>query len=383
MKVPLLDLTGQYSAFRDEALEAITSLCDSQKFILGEAVERFEKNIASYCGAKHAVGMSSGTDALIAALMALDVGPGDAVITTPYTFFATAGSIVRLGATPIFADIDPVTFNISPDGVNTAIKRLKQERKDLHAKVLMPVHLFGQCADMDPLMELAQEHGLKVVEDAAQAIGAEYPGKGGTKKAGAIGDIGCFSFFPSKNLGGFGDGGMVTTNDDALAERLRMLRNHGARDRYRHDMVGGNFRLDAIQAAVLDIKLKFLESWHEARRGNAGRYNLAFSESQVEAPRAVYAETGVKNYHIYNQYVVRIPKRDEVVKRLGKAEIGCAVYYPVSLHLQDCFANLGYGAGDMPESEKAAMESLALPIYPELTRDMQMTVIEELLSGTG
>jgi dTDP-4-amino-4,6-dideoxygalactose transaminase len=378
MKVPLLDLKGQYAGLRDEIRKVMDEVCDSQYFILGPKVEAFEKHVAKFCGVSHAVGMSSGTDALLVALMALDVGPGDAVLTTPYTFFATVGSIVRLGATPVFADIDPVSFNIDPAKARKALASLSKRSAKLKPKVLLPVHLYGQMADMDPLLDLAKEFGLKVVEDAAQAIGSEYPSKHGAKRAGAIGDMGCFSFFPSKNLGGFGDGGMVTTNDAALAEKLRVLRNHGSKPKYYHKLVGGNFRLDALQAAILDIKLKHLESWHEARRSNAARYDEAFKGTAVGVPRAVYAGRGAKNHHIYNQYVVRVRNRDGMIERLRAADVGCEVYYPVPLHLQECFGNLGHKPGDMPESERAANETLALPIYPELTAEMQGYVADVL-----
>ena len=381
MKVPLLDLTGQYQTIREEVRAAIDAVCDSQRFILGPKVEAFEANVARYCGARHAVGVSSGTDALIVALMALEVGPGDAVITTPYTFFATVGSIVRVGATPVFADIDPVTYNLSAAGVEALLRAWPSRLQGVRPKVLLPVHLYGQCADMDALGAVARRHGLRVVEDAAQAIGAEYPSSAGARKAGAMGDMGCFSFFPSKNLGGFGDGGMVTTDDTELAERLRVLRDHGAKPKYYHQRVGGNFRLDALQAAVLDVKLKRLDQWHEARRAHALRYDAAFRGTAVSAPAAVYAGRGVKDPHIYNQYVVRVPARDQVRQSLQQADIGCEVYYPVPLHLQECFRDLGYRAGDFPESERSAGQTLALPVYPELTGPMQEYVADTLKSA--
>ena len=379
MKVPLLDLKGQYAGIREEIRKAMDEICDSQYFILGPNVEAFEKHVAEYCGAAHAVGVSSGTDALLIALMALDVGPGDAVVTTPYTFFATGGSIARVGATPIFADIDPLTFNMNPARARKVLESFPMRLKNLKPKALLPVHLYGQAADMDPLLELAKEHGLKVIEDAAQAIGCEYPSKQGVRRAGAMGDMGCFSFFPSKNLGGFGDGGMVTTNDPELAEKLRILRNHGSKPKYYHKLIGGNFRLDALQAKVLDIKLKHLEAWHEARRTNAKRYDAALARTAVQTPQAVYAGKGIRNYHIYNQYVVRVQERERVMARLKAADVGNEIYYPVPLHLQECFRDLGYKAGDMPESEKAANETLALPIYPELAPEMQKWVAEVLL----
>jgi len=375
VKVPLLDLTAQYATLRDEIRAAIDEVCDSQRFILGPVVETFERHVAEYCGAPHAIGVSSGSDALLVALMALEVGPGDAVFTTPYSFFATVGSIVRLGATPVLVDIDPVTFNMDPARLEEALDRPAERFRDLNAKAVLPVHLFGQAADMDPILDLARRYGLRVVEDAAQAIGAEYPSGSGPRRAGSMGDAGCFSFFPSKNLGGFGDGGMVTTADAALAERIRLLRNHGAHPKYYHPLLGGNFRLDALQAAVLDIKLKYLGGWHEGRRRNAQRYTEAFRGTAVKPPAAVYEGRGVVHFHIYNQYVVRVPERDRVVRALKAAGVGCEVYYPVPLHRQECLSGLSYRAGDFPESEKAAREALALPVYPELTHEMQDRVI--------
>ncbi len=380
MKVPLLDLKAQYAGIRDEVVPALDKLCESQMFILGAAVDSFEKKMADYCGSSHAIGVSSGTDALLAALMALGIGPGDGVITTPFSFFATVGSIVRLGAVPILADIDPVTFNIDPEQVKAVIESPPDRFKDVKIKAIMPVHLYGQCADMDRIMEIAHEHGLAVVEDACQAIGAEYPGKAGVARAGAIGEFGCFSFFPSKNLGGFGDGGMVTTNDADLADTMVKMRNHGMHPKYYHAMVGGNFRLDAIQAAVLEIKLARLESWHAARRKNAAHYDARFAGSAVKSPSAVYSGSDAKNYHIYNQYVIRVSNRDDVVAHLRELEIGCDVYYPLSLHEQECFASWGYVKGDMPVSEKAAAEVMAIPVYPELTDEMLDAVADAVLS---
>ncbi len=378
MKVPLLDLKAQYAPIRDDIRAAIDEVCDAQYFILGGKVSALEEKIAAYCGTSGAIGVTSGSDALLIALMAMDVGPGDAVITTPYTFFATVGSIVRLGATPVFADIDPVSYNIDPGSVRALLENWPARFKESRPKVLLPVHLYGQCADMAPLLDLASEHGLKVVEDAAQAIGSEYPHEGSARKAGAMGDVGCFSFFPSKNLGGFGDGGMVTTNDPALEEKIKMLRNHGSSPKYYHGLVGGNFRLDAIQAAVLDVKLQHLETWHEARRKNARRYNEAFAGSPIVAPQAAYEDAGVRNYHIYNQYIVRVPQRDAMREGLLSRNVGCEIYYPLPLHMQECFETLGYQKGEFPESEKAAAETLALPIYPELTDEMQDYVADSL-----
>ena len=384
MKVPLLDLKEQYAGLREEIRQAIDEVCDAQYFILGARVEQFERHVADYCGVAHAVGLSSGTDALIVALMALGVGPGDAVVTTPYTFFGTVGSIVRLGATPVFVDIAPDTYNIDPAAARALLESPPERLAGLNLKAMIPVHLYGQCADMAPILALAAEFGLKVVEDAAQAIGAEYPLDGGAARAGTMGDVGCFSFFPSKNLGGFGDGGMAVTRDAGLANRIRLLRNHGAEPKYYHALVGGNFRLDAIQAAVLNVKLDHLEDWHAARRENAAVYEELLAGTDVGRPAAVYHDRGIVNYHIYNQYVVRVKGRDATRDRMKAADIGCEIYYPVPLHMQECFADLGYVEGDMPESEKAARETLALPIYPELTRAMQEAVVTELTeAGKG
>ncbi len=380
MNVPLLDLKAQYAGLKGEIIPVIEELCDSQMFILGAAVESFEKKCAEYCGTRHAVGISSGTDALLVALMALGVGPGDAVVTTPFSFFGTVGSIVRLGAVPVLADIDPVTYNIDPAKLDAVLESPPDRFKDLNFKAIMPVHLYGQCAEMDSIMAIAEKHGMSVVEDACQAIGAEYPASSGARRAGAMGQFGCFSFFPSKNLGGFGDGGLVTTNDDSLAEKVVKLRNHGMHPKYYHSIVGGNFRLDALQAAVLGVKLAYLESWHDGRRENASHYDRRFEGSAVQTPTAVYRDKGVKNFHIYNQYVIRVPDRDAVVAHLRDSGIGCDVYYPLSLHEQECFRNWGYVKGDMPESEKAAGEVMALPIYPELTAEMLDAVADAVLS---
>lgn len=380
MKVPLLDLRAQYAGLREEIVPAIEELCESQMFILGAAVESFEKKMADYCGTSHAIGVSSGTDALVVSLMALGIGPGDGVITTPFTFFATAGSIVRLGAVPVLVDIDPVTFNIDPVQIEALLASPPDSLKDVNLKAIMPVHLYGQCVDMDPIIAVARKYNLAVVEDACQAIGAEYPGADGPRRAGAMGDFGCFSFFPSKNLGGFGDGGMVTTNDAELADKVVKLRNHGMHPKYYHAMIGGNFRLDALQAAVLEIKLAKLESWHEGRRKNAAHYDQRFAGSPVKSPAAVYKDKGVTNHHIYNQYVIRVPDRDAVVAHLRAEDIGCDIYYPVSLHEQECFKDLGYSKGDMPASEKASAEVMAIPIYPEMTTEMLDAVADAVLS---
>jgi dTDP-4-amino-4,6-dideoxygalactose transaminase len=360
MHVPLLDLKAQYASIRDEIQSALDRVIESQRFILGPEVEALEREIAAYCNCRYAVGVSSGTDALHVAMMATGIQPGDEVITSPYSFFASAGEIARLGARPVFVDIDPRTYNIDPAGIEARVTG--------RTRAIMPVHLFGQVADMPSIMQIAKRHNLYVIEDAAQAIGAELDGK----RAGSIGDIGCFSFFPSKNLGGFGDGGMVTTNDQALADRMRLLRMHGSRDRYRHEIVGGNFRLDAIQAAVLRVKLKYVEAWTEGRRKNAAFYRQSFGK---EASIAVPYESPASR-HIYNQFVIRSPQRDELMASLTQQEIGCAVYYPIPLHLQACFAYLGNRAGEFPLSERAANESLALPVYPELTPEMLQRVAQ-------
>ena len=326
--MPLLDLKAQYASIRDDIREALDRVLESQRFILGPEVEAFEREIAAYCRTAYAVGVSSGTDALLSALMAIDLRPGDEVITSPYTFFATAGEIARLGATPVFADIDRKTYNIDPKGIESRITP--------RTRAIIPVHLFGQMADMPAIMEIAKRKKLHVIEDAAQAIGAERYGQ----RAGSIGDLACFSFFPSKNLGGFGDGGMVTTNDAGLADRLRLLRSHGVRTKYYNEILGGNFRLDEIQAAVLRVKLKHLDSWTEGRRGNASMYRSALKGvSAVELP---FEASGAR--HIYNQFVIRTPRRDALMEHLHGEGIGCEVYYPLSLHLQACFAGLGYSA---------------------------------------
>jgi dTDP-4-amino-4,6-dideoxygalactose transaminase len=362
--VPLLDLKKQYAAVKDEMLRVTAEVYESQGFILGPRVEAFEKAIAAYVGARHAVGMSSGTDAQLAVMMALGVGPGDEVVTSPYTFFASAGAVARLGARPVFVDIEPETFNLDPAKLERALTP--------RTKAIQPVHLYGQCADMEPIAAIAKKKGIHVLEDACQSLGAGYRGA----KAGALGDSCAFSFFPSKNLGGFGDGGMVTTNDDELAVTLKAMRMHGETSRYHHKFVGGNFRLDALQAAILHVKLPHLDGWAEARRANARdierRYldagGLPFEKGGVKFPREAAGR-----HHVFNQFVVRVGggRRDALKAVLEERKIGCAIYYPVPLHLQECFASLGHKAGDFPESERAAEETLALPVFPELSEEQK------------
>lgn len=369
-RVPLLDLKAQYAGIRSEILQTIDRVCESQHFILGPEVSALEDEVARYCGASFAVGMSSGTDALLAALMAIGVGAGDEVVTTPYSFFATAGVVARLGARTVFVDIERESFNID--------SRAVREKVTSRTKAILPVHLFGRCADLDPLLEIGRERGIAVIEDAAQAIGAR-DSRG--RQAGTVGAIGCFSFFPSKNLGAFGDGGMVVTNDADLADRLRVLRVHGSKPKYYHRVVGGNFRLDAIQAAVLRVKLKYLDDWTAARRKNAARYRGLFEEEQLRNGDVTLPSDTAG--HIYNQFVIRASHRDELRAHLKDQGVETEVYYPVPLHLQDCFQDLGYREGDFPESEAAAAESLALPIYPELTVDQQRHVVRTVQEFYG
>ena len=365
MHVPLLDLQEQYRPIRDDLLAAIARVCDSQRFIGGPEVEALERELAAYIGVRHAVGVSSGTDALLVALMALGVGPGDEVVTSTFSFFASAGSIVRLGATPRLVDIDPITYNIDPAVVPSVLTR--------RTRAILPVHLYGLCADMDPLLDMGRRAGIPVVEDAAQAIGATYKGR----QAGTMGTIGCLSFFPSKNLGAFGDAGLVTTDDDPLAHEMRLLRNHGAEPKYFHKRVGGNFRLDALQAAVLRVKLPHLARWTAMRRANADRYERLFTERGLTGRVGMPARPADRD-HIFNQFVIRIPDRDRVRAELTRAGIDTEIYYPVPFHLQECFAALGYRAGDFPVAEAAARETLALPIYGELTEAQQRAVVDAL-----
>ena len=389
MKVPLLDLKPQISELREEIIHAVTQVIDSTQFILGPEVNKLEDAVAEYSDASHAVGVSSGTDALLVSLMAMGIGPGDKVLTTPYSFFATMGSIVRTGALPIFVDIQPGSMNIDPDQIAACLKEDAKSKRLI--KAIIPVHLYGQCADMQPIMELASEYGIPVIEDAAQAIGAECPyeidGQTEWKKAGSMGTVGCFSFFPSKNLGGIGDGGMVTTNDSDLAEQLRIFRNHGAQPKYFHPHLGGNFRLDPVQACALNIKLKHLDKWHIQRRKNSELYRQYFQdaglvEEFVTLPVEQYSNAAGSekhNHHIYNQFVIRVQKRDQLREFLTHNEIGCEVYYPLCLHQQKCLEKYDLPIGSYPESECAAMESLALPIYPEL-QSVQLEYVVETIS---
>ncbi len=363
MQVPLLDLKAQYATIKDEILSAVSEVLESQRCIGGPKVAELEEKIAALCECKFAVGASSGTDAIMNSLMSLDIRPDDEIITTPFTFISTVGCIARVGAKIVFADIDPKTFNIDPAGVKAAVSD--------KTKAIMPVHLFGQMADMDPIMAVATEHNLAVIEDAAQSISSTYKGR----KAGGIGTVGCFSFFPSKNLGGIGDGGMIVTNDQQLYDRLFIMRNHGSKPKYYHRCVGGNFRLDPIQAAALLVKLPHLDEWSAKRRENAAYYDKKFAGTVAWTP---YISPDCVT--IYNQYVIRVPRRDEVVAHLKANDIGCEVYYPVPMHLQECFSYLGYREGDFPETEKAAKEVMAIPVYPELTDEMKDVVVDTILS---
>jgi len=389
MKIPLLDLQAQLDYLGDDIIEAVVRVVKSTRYIQGPEVEGLETAIADYCGAGYGVGVTSGTDALLVSLMCLDIKHGDRVLTTPYSFFATMGVILRLGAVPVFADIDPISYNIDP----VKMEEILAADTEKTIKAIIPVHLYGQCADMKPIMDLANKYQVPVIEDAAQAIGAEYPdtaadGTTTYKRAGAIGLAGCFSFFPSKNLGCVGDGGMVVTDDKAFAEKLVLMRNHGAEPKYYHKMVGGNFRLDPIQAATLTVKLPHLESWHSKRRANARSYNSLFTEAglvesgKIVLPTQVYGDATVDgreaNLHIYNQYILRAEKRDELRDWLQKHDIGCEIYYPVPLHKQECLGDLRDGLS-YPEAEKAAESTIALPIYPELTVEMQEYLVEKVM----
>ena len=369
MQVPLLDLKAQYASIKEEIRAALDEVLESQLFILGPKVEELEKKIAAYSNVKYAIGVSSGSDALLISLMALGIGPGDEVITSPFTFFATAGVIARLRAVPVFVDIDPVTYNIDPEKIEAAVTP--------RTKAIIPIHLFGQCADMQPIMEIAAKHGLIVIEDAAQSLGAEYRGR----RAGAIGHLGIFSFFPSKNLGGFGDGGMVVTNNEVLYERVKVLRVHGAKPKYYHKIVGGNFRLDAIQAAVLTVKMKYLDGWSQKRRDNAASYDRQLAEARpidIVLPKAVYRDGGDRDYHIYNQYTIRTKQRDGLQRFLKDQGVATEIYYPLPLHLQECFKDLGYKKGDFPVAEESVGAVISLPIYPELSTAQKDYIVEKI-----
>jgi dTDP-4-amino-4,6-dideoxygalactose transaminase len=387
MKVPLLDLKPQYHSLKSEIDAAILRVCESQYFILGPAVKELEAAVASYSQCSHGIGVSSGTDALLLALMALDIGAGDEVIAPSYTFFATGGTIARTGARPVFCDIDPVTYNLSPVAVRTFLEQQCERRNGVilnratggKVRALMPVHLYGQVADMDALMAIAREFELKLIEDSAQAIGAaDAQGR----RACSFGDVGCLSFFPTKNLGAFGDAGLCTTNDAALAQRMTILRVHGGEPKYYHSLIGGNFRIDELQAAVLNVKLKALDSWTEGRQRNAAYYDQAFARAglnrHVTTPYAIPAAR-----HIYNQYVIRAETRDALRQHLAAGDVGTEIYYPVPLHQQKCFDYLGYKTGDLPESERAALQTIALPIYPELRPEQLQHVVDSIAKFYG
>jgi len=384
MNVPFLDLKAQYKTLKQEIDKKILEVVESQKFILSSEVTELEKKIASYTGTKYAIGVSSGSDALIVSLMALGIGKDDAIVTTPFTFFATVGAIIRVGARVVFCDIDKKTYNMNPDSLEDVIKVEIKKQSSSRVKAVIPVHLYGQCADMVPILTSAEKYNLSVIEDAAQAIGAGYPSPSGVKNACGMGDLGILSFFPSKNLGAFGDGGMILTDNEKLAEKVRILRVHGAQNKYFHDIIGGNFRLDSIQAAVLLVKLKYLDHWSQKRQHNALLYDRLFDETGLTAsgilqvPDAVYKPIGIPRYHIYNQYVIRAKKRDELQKYLTSKGIATAIYYPLALHLQKCFAYLDYKEGDFPETEKATTEVLALPIFPELGDDQQEYIVASI-----
>ena len=384
MQVPLLDLKGQYAPLRAEIEAVIREVCDSQRFVLGPHVAELEREIAAYSQTRFGLGISSGTDALLVALMAFDIGPGDEVLTTPFTFFATAGVVARLGARPLFCDIDPATFNLSPASVASTIlrecetvgDRLVNRKTRGVVKALMPVHLFGQMADMDALNVLARRHRLVVIEDAAQAIGAALADG---RRAGSVGDVGCLSFFPTKNLGAFGDAGMCVTQSSGLAERVRILRVHGGEPKYFHAVIGGNFRLDELQAAVLRIKLKHLDEWTTARKRNADHYDALLTEAKLgDAVRLPFRKPNDR--HIFNQYVIRAQRRDQLRAHLERCGVGAEIYYPLPLHEQRCFAYLGHAPADFPESHRAAAEVLALPIYPELTIEQREHVARSIAS---
>jgi dTDP-4-amino-4,6-dideoxygalactose transaminase len=396
MRVPLLDLSEQYRTLAEPIRQRIDKVLSSQRFILGPEVEAFEQAICRFTGAPYAIGVSSGTDALLVILMAMGIGPGDAVITTAYSFFATAGCVARVGATPLFVDIDPATCNLSPAALERYIEKHCQtdaegtliDSTGRKIRAINPVHLFGLCCEMDPIHVISERHGLEVIEDAAQAIGAEYHTTHmGIRTAGTMGEAGCFSFYPSKNLGAAGDAGMIVCRDEEFAKRLRIFRQHGMEPRYHHYFIGGNFRLDEIQAAILDVKLPYLASWSAARRAAADFYREEFTRTglanRIALPAEPYRDRGLTNHHIYHQYVIRTPQRDALRAHLTKREIGTEIYYPIGLHLQKCFAHLGYKEGDLPETERATRESLALPIYPEISREAQRYVVDAIAEFFG
>ena len=390
MRVPLLDLSEQHAALAGPIRAEIDEVLATQKFILGPKVEAFETALARYCGSQYAVGVSSGTDALLAVFMALGLGPGDAVITSAYSFFATGGCIARVGATPIFVDIDPATYNISPDALERYLTKSCSRQKDgslrgpkeEKVRAIVPVHLYGLCCEMNAIHEIAKRFQLDVIEDAAQALGAEYPFRGATTKAGTMGEVGTFSFYPTKNLGAAGDAGAVICREEALANRVRLCRQHGMEQRYYHHFIGGNFRLDEMQAAILAVKLPSLDGWSAARRVVADIYREEFDRlgltDRITLPAEPYRQRGLTNHHIYHQYVIRTARRDELREHLTRKEIGTAIYYPLALHEQDCFGYLGLKVGDFPEAERAARETLALPMYPELSREQQRYVAEAI-----
>jgi dTDP-4-amino-4,6-dideoxygalactose transaminase len=395
MRVPLLDLREQYRALAEPIQAALDAVLKSQRFILGPQVEAFEKAIRNYCDAPYAIGVSSGTDALLAVLMALGIGRGDAVVTPPYTFFATAGCIARTGAKPLFVDIGPETYNISPSAIQEYIEKNCQTdlngelkaRSGEKVRAIIPVHLFGLCCEMDAIHQISERYQLDVIEDAAQAIGAEYPFAGRTTKAGTMGEVGFFSFYPSKNLGAAGDAGMIICRDTELAKKLCIFRDHGMDPRYFHRVIGGNFRLDEIQAAILAVKLPHLESWSAARRDAADFYRAEFERTglvkKVVLPAEPYRNRGLTNHHIYHQYVIRTPRRDALREHLAKREIDTAIYYPLGLHEQKAFSYLGYKKGDFPETERATRETLALPIYPEITHEAQRYLVNAIVEFFG
>ena len=389
MRVPLLDLREQYRTLAGPIREQIDEVLASQRFILGPKVEAFEQAMSDFCATPHAIGVSSGTDALLAILMAMGIGPGDAVITSAYSFFATAGCIARVGATPIFVDIDPATYNVSSTALELYLNACQRDKdgtlldkQGRKIRAIVPVHLFGLCCEMDAIHRISEHFQLKVIEDAAQAVGAEYPFGGVKTKAGAMGESGYFSFYPSKNLGAAGDAGMVICRNDALAKRIRHCREHGMEPRYFHHFIGGNFRLDEMQAAILSVKLPYLDGWSAARQNVADFYRQEITRSgltsDISLPAEPYRDRGLTNHHIYHQYVIRTSRRDALREHLTRKEIGTAIYYPLGLHEQTCFAYLGYRAGDFPETERAARETLALPMYPELSREAQSYVTETI-----